>query len=108
MDQKKPKKLSRKERKLIFEAKFFNSAFALVCGKTERDDAIKKMLNAPAGEQITLSFGEVIHAWEIVDKHYNCEDKDNLLRAYTQFEKSHYPEDYKIWSDWCDKCGTMV
>ena len=66
----------------------------------DRIDAIRRMLNAPAGEKITLSSGEIIYAWDLSDERGNeigIEELSTeiLLKCYQRHLEWTCPEEYK-------------
>lgn len=68
----------------------------------DRIDAIRRMLNAPAGEKITLRNGEIIYAWDLIDERGNevgIEEinTEMLLHCYCRSQEWSCPEEYQEW-----------
>ena len=66
----------------------------------DRIDAIRRMLNAPEGEKITLPSGEIIHAWDLIDERGNGVgieeiETEMLLQCYRRSQEWSCPEEYR-------------
>lgn len=66
----------------------------------ERLNAIRKMLNVPAGRQMRLSNGEVIQAWDLCDERGNSigveeVPPDVILHCYQRHTEWGCPNEHK-------------
>lgn len=66
----------------------------------DRIDAIRRMLNAPAGEKIALQSGEIIYAWDLIDERGNTIgieeiETDQLLHCYRRSQEWSCPEEHQ-------------
>lgn len=66
----------------------------------DRIDAIRRMLNAPEGEKIRLSSGEIIRAWDLIDEQGNNVgieeiNTEMLLHCYQRSQQWSCPEEYR-------------
>ena len=66
----------------------------------DRIDAIRRMLNAPEWEKITLPSGEIIRAWDLIDERGNEVgiseiSTEMLLHCYRRSQEWSCPEEHK-------------
>lgn len=66
----------------------------------DRIDAIRRMLNAPEWEKITLPSGEIIRAWDLIDERGNEVgiseiSTEMLLHCYERSQEWSCPEENK-------------
>ena len=66
----------------------------------DRIDAIRRMLNAPEWEKITLPGGEIIRAWDLIDERGNEVgiseiSTEMLLHCYERSQEWNCPEGNK-------------
>ena len=66
----------------------------------ERIRAIRRMLNAPAGEQIKLESGEIIRAWDLLDERgdeigISEISMEMILHCYQRSQEWNCPEEHK-------------
>ena len=69
----------------------------------DRIDAIRRMLNAPEGEKITLQSGEIIYAWDLIDERGNEVGINEIntkimLECYQRHLDWYCPEEYQGWA----------
>ena len=66
----------------------------------ERIDAIRRMLNAPDGAKVTLSTGEIIYAWDLIDERGNEVGINEIntkimLECYQRSQSWSCPEEHR-------------